>query len=194
VARRSVVMRSVQCPTVHSRIDVGTTAGREIRGAPLALIPCPRHSPRLQDTGDAMAGIRDDVDLALDWRSAGPLGCPGGRPIWLWKRPALVAIMLTVSSERCPRRRLNALGSSRTEQCFSDGGRITPVPATMARRQDAGRLCRPGRQRAVAGVRVRPSDRSGGDAGEGAHDGRGAAHRHQHRAPAGAAREGGERE
>jgi hypothetical protein len=54
--------------------------------------------------------------------------------------------MLTGSSERCPRRQLNALGYSLVRQCFSDGGRITPLPAAMARRQDATR-CRPGRQR-----------------------------------------------
>jgi hypothetical protein len=32
---------------------------------------------------------------------------------------------------------LSALGSNRAEQCFSDGSRITPLPAALARRQDA---------------------------------------------------------
>ena len=41
-------------------------------------------------------------------------------PIWLWKQPALMAAMLTESSERCPRRRLNALAFNRAEQCISD--------------------------------------------------------------------------
>ena len=51
------------------------------------------------------------------------------RPLWLWKPPALMAAMLTGSSERCPRRRLSASGSSRVERCISDGRRITPLHA-----------------------------------------------------------------
>jgi hypothetical protein len=55
--------------------------------------------------------------FGLSWRT---------RPIWLWKRPALGAALSTRSSERCPRRRLNALRSSLVRQCLSkmaDGSR-----------------------------------------------------------------------
>ena len=69
--------------------------------------------------------------------------------------------------------------------------RTTPLPAALARRQDAARLCRPRRQRAGARVPVQPGDTSGGDAGQGAHAGRGAADRRQHREVAGATRKGG---
>jgi hypothetical protein len=42
------------------------------------------------------------------------------------------------------------LGSSRAEQCFSDGRSIPSLSATLARREDAGRLCRARRQRSGA--------------------------------------------
>jgi hypothetical protein len=60
-----------------------------------------------------------------------------------------------------------------------DDRTATPLPASLARRQDAWRLRSPRGQRAGARVPLQPRQRGRGAAGEGAHERRGAADRAQ---------------
>jgi hypothetical protein len=72
--------------------------------------------------GRELCGLGTGRPSGLSWRT---------RPNWLGKRPVVMAAMLTGSS--CPRRQLNALGYGLVRQCFSDGRRMTPLPASLAR-------------------------------------------------------------
>ena len=89
--------------------------------------------------------------FGLSWRT---------RPIWLWKRPALMAAMLTRSSERCPRRRLNALRSRLVGQCLSkmaEGSRRFPPP-WRADKIPGGYVVRDANGQALAYVYSRDSE------------------------------------